>query len=194
MGAMAQLPHFPVGRRPSAARLAPQPIGDAAIQLVEAQYEDVESLLEDRFEKTHGRWQGFTDTTVARYLDCASLECGFASARCDTSFEVDFEEPKRPGLAVSRRARPKKTHHQEFRFQADLAAAMGGFDSKSLGTRSPSLSLRSNTPLDSSLNTRRYHRDYIDRSSLVTRRPPHSRVRHFEHRRTEKIANPPVPA
>jgi len=41
-------------------------------QLVEAHYEDVKSLWEDRFEKTHGRWRGFTDTAVARYLDCAS--------------------------------------------------------------------------------------------------------------------------
>ena len=52
-------------------------------QLVEAHYEDVKSLWEDRFEKTHGRWRGFTDTVIARYLDCASPECGFARLRCD---------------------------------------------------------------------------------------------------------------
>jgi len=53
-------------------------------QLVEAHYEDVKSLWEDRFEKTHGWWRGFTDTAIARYLDCASPECGFARLRCDT--------------------------------------------------------------------------------------------------------------
>jgi len=53
-------------------------------RLVEAHYENVKALWEDRFEKTHRRWRGFTDTAVARYLDCASPECGFARLRCDT--------------------------------------------------------------------------------------------------------------
>jgi len=44
--------------------------------LVEARYEELKALWEDRFEKTHGFWRGFTDTAVARYLDCASPECG----------------------------------------------------------------------------------------------------------------------
>ena len=52
-------------------------------QLVEAHYEDVKALWEERFENTHGRWRGFTDSVVARYLDCASPECGFARLRCD---------------------------------------------------------------------------------------------------------------
>jgi len=47
-------------------------------------YDNVKALWEDRFEKTHGRWRGFTDSVVARYLDCASPECGFARLRCDT--------------------------------------------------------------------------------------------------------------
>jgi hypothetical protein len=59
------------------------PRATALFQLVEAHYEDVKRLWEDRFEKTHGRWRGFTDTVVARYLDCASPECGFARLRCD---------------------------------------------------------------------------------------------------------------
>jgi hypothetical protein len=53
-------------------------------QLVEQHYDDVKSLWEDRFENAHGRWRGFTDTVVARYLDCASPLCGFARLRCDT--------------------------------------------------------------------------------------------------------------
>ena len=52
--------------------------------LVEARYEELKALWEDRFEKTHGFWRGFTDTAVARYLDCASPECGFARLRCDS--------------------------------------------------------------------------------------------------------------
>jgi hypothetical protein len=59
------------------------PRATALFQPVEAHYEDVKSLWEDRFEKTHGRWRGFTDTVVARYLDCASPECGFARLRCE---------------------------------------------------------------------------------------------------------------
>src|SRR3990172_10839562 len=53
-------------------------------RLVEARYEELKALWEDRFEKTHGFWGGFTDTAVARYLDCASPECGFARLRCDS--------------------------------------------------------------------------------------------------------------
>jgi len=30
--------------------------------LVEARYEELKALWEDRFEKTHGFWRGFTDT------------------------------------------------------------------------------------------------------------------------------------
>jgi len=59
------------------------PRATPSFQLVEAHYEDVKSLWEERFEKTHGRWRGFTDAVVARYLDCASPECGFARLRCE---------------------------------------------------------------------------------------------------------------
>jgi hypothetical protein len=59
------------------------PRATALFQLVEAHYDDVKARSEDRFEKAHGRWRGFTDNVVARYLDCASPECGFAHLRCD---------------------------------------------------------------------------------------------------------------
>ncbi len=60
------------------------PSATPLFQLAEAHYEDVKSVWEDRFEKTHGRWRGFTDTVAARYLDCASPQAGFARLRCDT--------------------------------------------------------------------------------------------------------------
>lgn len=46
-----------------------------SFQLVEAHYEDVKSVC---FEKTVGRWRGFTNTVVARYTRFASPECDFA--------------------------------------------------------------------------------------------------------------------
>ena len=84
MGAMAvssvPLPKgdaYPPLYRPRNPRTTP------LFQLVDAHYEDVKSVGDDRFETTHGRWRGFTDTVVARYLDCATPECGFARLRCD---------------------------------------------------------------------------------------------------------------
>ncbi len=65
---------FPAVYRPRNPRSTP------LFQLVEAHYENVKALWEDRFENTHGRWRGFTDSVVARYLDCASPECGFATS------------------------------------------------------------------------------------------------------------------
>jgi len=59
------------------------PRATALFQLVEAHYDHVKALWEDRFEKTHGRWRGFTDIVTARYLDWAPPECGFARLRCD---------------------------------------------------------------------------------------------------------------
>ena len=60
------------------------PSATPLFQLAEAHYEDVKSVWEDRFEKTHGRWRGFTDTVAARYLDCASPQAGFARLRLAT--------------------------------------------------------------------------------------------------------------
>ena len=53
-------------------------------QLLEAYYEDVKAIWEERFEKKFGFWRGFVDTVVARYLDCGVAEAGFARLRCDT--------------------------------------------------------------------------------------------------------------
>ena len=51
-------------------------------QLMETHYEDVKALWEERFEKIYGRWRGFIDQAVWRYLDCGRPESGFARLRC----------------------------------------------------------------------------------------------------------------
>ncbi len=53
-------------------------------RLFEAHYEEVKALWEQRFERTYGRWRGFVDTVVFRYLDCGTREGGFARLRCET--------------------------------------------------------------------------------------------------------------
>jgi hypothetical protein len=53
-------------------------------QLVEKYYEDVKAVWEDRFEKKYGRWRGFIDKVVWRYLDCGVEEAGFARLKCDS--------------------------------------------------------------------------------------------------------------
>ncbi len=84
MGAVAATPVlFPQADAPPPFFRPRNPRATPLFQLVESQYEHVKALWEDRFENTHGRWRGFTDTVVARYLDCASPQCGFARLRCD---------------------------------------------------------------------------------------------------------------
>jgi hypothetical protein len=53
-------------------------------QFLEAYYEDVKAIWEERFEKRYGFWRGFVDQVVARYLDCGVAEAGFARLKCDT--------------------------------------------------------------------------------------------------------------
>ena len=53
-------------------------------QFLEAYYEDVKAIWEERFEKKYGFWRGFVDQVVARYLDCGVEEAGFARLKCDT--------------------------------------------------------------------------------------------------------------
>ena len=54
----------------------------ALYQLLEAYYEDMKGLWEERFEKKYGYWRGFVDSVVARYLDCGTEEAGFARLKC----------------------------------------------------------------------------------------------------------------
>ena len=59
-----------------------QPRKTALYQLMEAHYEDVKAVWEDRFEKAYGRWRGFIDHAVWKYLDCGIEEAGFARLKC----------------------------------------------------------------------------------------------------------------
>jgi len=49
---------------------------------VEAHYETVKGLWEERFEHMYGFWRGFVDDVVNAYLDCGRFEAGFARVRC----------------------------------------------------------------------------------------------------------------
>ncbi len=60
-----------------------QPQNSTLYQLLEAYYEDVKALWEERFEKKYGFWRGFVDTVVARYFDCGVAQAGFARLKCD---------------------------------------------------------------------------------------------------------------
>ncbi len=51
-----------------------QPRKTALYQLMETHYEDVKALWEDRFEKIYGRWRGFIDQAVWRYLRLWTIE------------------------------------------------------------------------------------------------------------------------
>jgi hypothetical protein len=52
-------------------------------QFLEAHYEDVKAIWEERFQKKYGFWRGFLDQVVASYLDCGDEEAGFARLRCE---------------------------------------------------------------------------------------------------------------
>jgi hypothetical protein len=54
----------------------------ALYQLMEAHYEEVKALWEDRFEKIYGCWRGFIDHAIWRYLDCGIEKAGFARLKC----------------------------------------------------------------------------------------------------------------
>jgi hypothetical protein len=51
-------------------------------RLVEALYDTVKGVWEERFEQQYGFWRGFVDGVVDAYLDCGLYESGFARVRC----------------------------------------------------------------------------------------------------------------
>jgi len=59
-----------------------RPRATTLYQLLEAYYDDVKAVWEERFEKTYGYWRGFIDKVVGRYLDCGVAEAGFARLKC----------------------------------------------------------------------------------------------------------------
>jgi hypothetical protein len=62
--------------RPRNARATP------LYQLLEAHYEDVMAVWEERFERKYGFWRGFVDAVVARYLDCGTGAKHAVSKNC----------------------------------------------------------------------------------------------------------------
>jgi hypothetical protein len=90
MGAMAATPAFLPGADVCPPRYRPRnPRATSLYRLLEAHYETVKGLWEERFERRYGFWRGFYDTAVARYLDCGLFESGFARVRC-TSCPNEF--------------------------------------------------------------------------------------------------------
>ena len=51
-------------------------------RLVEALYDTVKGVWEERFEQRYGFWRGFVDDVVNAYLDCGCFESGFARVKC----------------------------------------------------------------------------------------------------------------
>ena len=51
-------------------------------RLVEALYDTVKGVWEERFEQRYGIWRGFVDGVVNAYLDCGLYESGCARVRC----------------------------------------------------------------------------------------------------------------
>ncbi len=49
---------------------------------MEAHYETVKGVWEERFERIYGFWRGFVDDVVDAYLDCGRFEAGFARVKC----------------------------------------------------------------------------------------------------------------
>jgi len=79
MGAMAATSvHFPRADACPPRYRPRNPSLSSLYQLLEAHYERVNSVWEDRFERRYGFWRGFYDTAVARYLDCGLFESGYA--------------------------------------------------------------------------------------------------------------------
>jgi ribosomal protein S27E len=51
-------------------------------RLVEAHFETVKGVWDDRFERIYGFWRGFVDNVINAYLDCGRFEAGFARVKC----------------------------------------------------------------------------------------------------------------
>ncbi|MFQ5512785.1 MAG: transposase zinc-binding domain-containing protein, partial [Candidatus Krumholzibacteriia bacterium] len=80
---MAATPGFLPRAEPCPPRYRPRtPRATSLYQLLEAHYETVKGLWEERFEQRYGFWRGFYDTAVARYYDCGLFESGFARVKC----------------------------------------------------------------------------------------------------------------
>lgn len=94
MGVVAATPAFLPGADVCPPRYRPRnPRATSLYQLLEAHYDIVKGLWEERFERRYGFWRGFYDTAVTRYYDCGLFESGFARVkctRCPNEFLVAF--------------------------------------------------------------------------------------------------------
>ena len=80
--------------RPRNARAA------ALYQLLEAYYEDVKAVWEERFENRYGYWRGFVDTVVTRYLDFAGNGTRFDALRVHNAPQFTCSVRKPTPLAL----------------------------------------------------------------------------------------------
>jgi hypothetical protein len=94
MGTVAATPAFLPRAEPCPHRYRPRnPRATSLYQLLEAHYDTVKGLWEERFERRYGFWRGFYDTAVTRYHNCDLFESGFARVtcvRCPNEFLVAF--------------------------------------------------------------------------------------------------------
>ena len=98
----------PTGAYPAAYRPR-NPRGTSLYQLLEAHFETLKGLWEERFERRYGFWRGFYDAAVEKYLDCGLFESGFARVvcpQCRSEFLVGFSCKGRGSLPVVRPAPP----------------------------------------------------------------------------------------
>ena len=49
---------------------------------VEAHFEELEGLWDDRYAHVYGSWRPYVSEVILRYLDCGDLHCGFARVKC----------------------------------------------------------------------------------------------------------------
>ncbi len=64
-------------------------------RLVEALYDQVKGVWEERFEQRYGFWRAFVDDVVNAYLDCGRFESGFARVRCSDCGDEFLVAPSR---------------------------------------------------------------------------------------------------
>ena len=69
-------------------------------RLIDALYEKVKGVWEERFEQRYGFWRGFVDDVSQRYLSCGDFRAGFARVLCRTC-----QEELLVALSCSRAAR-----------------------------------------------------------------------------------------
>jgi ribosomal protein S27E len=50
---------------------------------VEAHFEELEGIWEDRYQKEYGYWRPYVLDVIYKYLDCGDLHLGFARVKCD---------------------------------------------------------------------------------------------------------------